>query len=468
MGVKSSNLESKLANPVSFEVRVPAEAFTTGNPVIPEAAAMRVARLADYDRLFNGAFDTFLEARDLVVRVNTFRKSAVWLADELMATPPELDVEQGEHLTTPRFRESLLEALHNVLVDYNRFGTGMLRVQPAAEGRWECAAPLPLTWYPISETAQAFVTPRDGAIEVVIDNGGGRIETYFFAQDEEKFGQLIPSADGLPPQAQVGTEEAWGVLADSSVGRTSVFIPITRRPVTGDWGLSLYADVWSLIFEAMRRLSQMSTGLGIFGDLKYTLERDGSGFDYGQAKEGYDNSLGQGSSEQRSRNELDQRIFLDKVSNREHVVLEPPKGYSKVSTLQPEIDFFPHVGQYQLVREEIFSAINIPPALYGLTSGRDTPSGKALDKEFKVTAAVVKSARETAIKAIRKALIVGAIVAGHGRSEVEAYADRIVITWPNDFDSSTLETEGGDMVSIDEPDEEENDLLVFGDEEDDA
>ena len=118
-----------------------------------------------------------------------------------------------------------------------------------------------------------------------------------------------------------------------------------------------------------------------------------------------------------------------------------------------------------MVREEIFSAINIPPALYGLTSGRDTPSGKALDKEFKVTAAVVKSARETAIKSIRKALIVGAIVAGHGRSEVEAYADRIVITWPNDFDSSTLETEGGDMVSIDEPDEEDE-LLVFGPEGD--
>ena len=177
-GVLSSNLESKLANPVNFEVRVPAEAFTTGNPVIPEAAAMRVARLADYDRLFNGAFDTFLEARDLVVRVNTFRKAAVWLADELMATPPELDVAEGEHLTTPRFRESLLEALHNVLVDYNRFGTGMLRVQPTAGGRWECAAPLPLAWYPISETAQAFVTPRDGVFEVVIDNGGGRIETY--------------------------------------------------------------------------------------------------------------------------------------------------------------------------------------------------------------------------------------------------------------------------------------------------
>ena len=125
------------------------------------------------------------------------------------------------------------------------------------------------------------------------------------------------------------------------------------------------------------------------------------------------------------------------------------------------------MGQYQLVREEIFSAINIPPALYGLTSGRDTPSGRALDKEFKVTAAVVKSARETAIKAIRKALIVGSIVAGYGRSEVEAYADRIVITWPNDFDSSTLETEGGDMVSIDEPDEDD-DPLMFVDEDDDA
>ena len=312
-GIDPANLESKLAHPVNFEVRVPATAFTTGSPIIPEAVAGRVARLADYDRLFNGAFDSFLEARDLVVRVNHFRKSAVWLADELMATPPELDVKEGDHLTTPRFRESLLEALHNVLVDYNRFGTGMLRVQPTAGGRWECAAPLPLAWYPINETSQAFVTPRDGALEVVIDNGGGNIETYFFAQDEDKFGQPIPSADGLPPPARVGTEEAWGVLADSSVGRTSVFIPITRRPVTGDWGLSLYADVWSLIFESMRRLSQMSTGLGIFGDLKYTLERDGTGYGIGEAREGFDNSLGAGSSEQRSRNELEQRIFIDKL-----------------------------------------------------------------------------------------------------------------------------------------------------------
>ena len=105
------------------------------------------------------------------------------------------------------------------------------------------------------------------------------------------------------------------------------------------------------------------------------------------------------------------------------------------------------------MQEEIAVAISIPPPLLGRPSARPAASGKALDKEYKVTAAVVKAAHETAIKAVRKALIVGAIVAERSATEVASYAERIVITWPNDFDSSSIEVRDGDMEGV-EPGED--------------
>ena len=329
--VSGGNLGSALASPVDYEVRVPSSAFAEGNTIIPEAAAARVARLNDFEKLFSGRFDDFLDARDVVVRVNMFRKSAVWLADELMSNPPEIEVAEGEHLTTPRFRESLLDNLHNVLVDYNRFGAGLFHIRLAAGGRWECVAPLPMSWYPISDSATAFVSNLgDGNLQVVIDNGGGQVDTRFFVRDEDKFGVEIPAADGQTPEAQIGNELSWGVLADSSVGRTSLFIPVRRRPVTGDWGLSLYADAWSLIFESMRRLSQMSSGLESFGDLKYTLERAPDGYSVDKARQGFEQSL--------DGKTVRGRIARATAKPRVHRPVDQPRAYRPRPTawLQPD------------------------------------------------------------------------------------------------------------------------------------
>ena len=238
--IANANKDARLAVPVDYEARPLASAFTAGNPIVPRSVRNRVDRLNDYQKLFNGEFSDFLGQEDLRVRLNPFRKAAVWLADELLSRPPEIVVPEGyEQPTSPRFRESLLRSIHSLVVDYNRFGIGLLEVRQAGDGRWECTAPMPIYWHPLSDSSQAFVRRVQGADEdgnaidiweVTLDYGNGLQEVVFFANDGNDFGQPIESL-----QVQLGMAESWGVLAQASLGRTSPFITGGAPP--GVWRL---------------------------------------------------------------------------------------------------------------------------------------------------------------------------------------------------------------------------------------
>ena len=246
---------------------------------------------------------------------------------------------------------------------------------------------------------------------------------------------------------------------------------MARRPESGDWGLSLFADVWSVIFENMRGLSQMSRLMRTFGNMKYTLERAGDSPSYRDVSQGFENTLagteGAGAPGRRDggRRELERRVLTDDLTNEALDVFEPPPGYKAIDTLKANIDIMPHLALFQMGREEMFSGLTIPPDLFGLTTARATPSGRALELEYKPTASMVKAARQTVINAVRRALLVGAICEGRAAADVQEYAENIEIVWPNDFDQTSLVISDGDMEEADDEELEPEDGVPFPPEE---
>lgn len=464
--VKTANKYAELALPVDFEVLVSEDDFESGKPVIPKAAQPRITRLLRYDALYEGRFEEFLGFDDLILRFNHFRSGAVWFADQMMSMPPE--IEHDDHLTTPRFRESLLDAMHTLLVDYFRFGVGLLHLVDGSDDEdaimLEAVAPGPIYWYPINETTQALVVKHGDTYEVTIDRGGGDIEVRNFKADAEKFGEAL---EGAETEAS-DTGDAWSVLAESSVGRTGTLIPVQRRPSTGDWGLSLYADAWSPIFELMRRGSQVSTMQTDFGDLKFIFKDAADGGLVG-ARSAWPGAAGgdDGDKRQGGRRELELVNITDALTNRSYKGFMPPAGL-EAEVLRTDVDAMQFITWLHFVREESFVQLKIAPALLGYTMGRTPMSGVALREENRVTAAQVDSAKEAAIKAIRKALITAAIIEGYTAAEVQAYADTLIIRWQTMFDDGELVSEEGDMTGESADDPQELDAPEIDDTGDDA
>ncbi|MCY4128068.1 MAG: hypothetical protein OXG15_02370, partial [Gammaproteobacteria bacterium] len=173
--------------PIDYEVLVDPADWAAGRPVIPEVALPRVRQLELFSMLYDGDYREFLE--NCSVTMNFHRLTAVFLADTLMAVPPTITYEgeqiageEGrESVLTVRFLESLLQALHHVIVDMARYGTGIFRIEDVALPT--VTAPQPIAFYPLIDGGAAFVSRGLANWEVVQDYGE-TIEYDFYNTDE--------------------------------------------------------------------------------------------------------------------------------------------------------------------------------------------------------------------------------------------------------------------------------------------
>ena len=165
-----------LKGSVDLEVRVPLSYWQAGADFTPKDTEGRVQRLLDYRALYDGDFERFLPERDYDVMVNIFRRQAVTLTNFFMARPPEFEYE-GEHPNSTRFRATLLEALHSTIIDFARFGTGLLQVREGHWG-WEACAPQPVYWYPANDLEQVLVQRNGSEVSLFIDRGNGEFESH--------------------------------------------------------------------------------------------------------------------------------------------------------------------------------------------------------------------------------------------------------------------------------------------------
>ena len=423
---------------IDFEFRPPLESWTVGASIVPKGAEERVDRLLVYQDWYHGRFSPYIEREsDRLVVNNLFRRIAVFLADFLMARAPV--IEHGiEAPVSARFVESLMEAMYSVMLDYQRFGVGLMQVSEGAMG-WQVDSPQPTYWFPIDDTVQVlldFVSEGGVAyVDVLYDFGaGGMIEERYTIESDK----LSALADN-PTEVMYGTPEDWDTLARSSYGRLGTTVSTARRPRTGDWGLSAFEDIASLIFENTRGNSQISRILSQFANPKYKpVRRAGNAGMPG----GIQRANLQPGNQPTSAGKIEITRWFDRDLDQDAYVIEPPPGYDDIEYLLFTGSLRDHQMQRQLTNEDIFLQSSIPAALWGLGTDGPTPSGVALSRQYVPTSVYIQDAQESLIKEIRKVLLIGALVEGLSGAALEDYANSIRITWDNMFDESTLVMEG--------------------------
>ena len=421
---------------VDFEVRPPLESWAAGALLIPREAKPRVDRLLRYQDWYEGFFRPYMpRATDRIVKNNLFRRIAVFLADFLKSRAPEID-HAGDPPVSARFVESMQESLYNVMLDYARYGVGLFQLQLKEYG-WEVDSPQPIYWFPIDDMTQVLLQMSSMAgesfVDVTFDFGvGGTVEERY-SLDNDRLGDLVDD----PTPLEFGTELDWEMLAASSYGRLGTIVSTARRPTTGDWGLSAFADVFSLIFESNRSLSQTSRILTYFGNPKLKFKRSNTST---QPMVQQRINLNPGNQSTAAR-KVEITRFHDRDLDQDSTIIEPPAGYDDVEFLTFTGSLRDHQMQSQLIDEHIFMQSSIPAALWGIQSG-SPPAGVALSRQYVPTSVYIQDAQESLIKAIRKVLLIGALAAGTSTAELARYADNMLITWPNIFDDSVLHMQG--------------------------
>ena len=429
-----------MLKPTDYEVLVPDNSWRRGEHIIPEGARDRVRQLELWSMLYEGDYSYFLEHYE--VTMNFHRLTAVFLADTLMSRPPEFEY-AGELPVTPQFLESMLDAMHCVIVDMARYGVGLFNIVGDQENGYFVEAPQPVYWFPLERRGTAFVRKiGKDFIEVSYDYGLGQvnIDTFETAQNAEMLGNLVDQT-----VLEVGDPAAWFAAEDQSTGRVSTFINVPRRPATGDWGTGLYPDITPLAVEFNRRMTQNSEILNEHGNPKILL-----------IPEQNNNVVGQMADPDNRGETLRFKTFTNELNNqRKEVVITLPKGFQDARYLEWRGSLRDHIMASHLIQEQLFAATYIPAALYGLGTERPNPSGVALSKQYLRTSIYVQNSQETLIKAIRKVMIVGALMNGLGADEVTRFAEGLEITWPNIFDEDDLTIQDGEEETEDDGNEEE-------------
>ena len=423
---------------IDFEYRPPLDSWKTDSPIVPKGAKARVDRLLVYQDWYHGKFSPYIQrANDRLVVNNLFRRIAVFLADFLMARSPVIE-HGGEAPVSARFVESLMEAMYSVMLDYQRFGVGLMQVTEGDNG-WQVDSPQPVYWFPIDDSVQVLIDPfsegGESYVDVLYDFGAGGIITERYKTERDNLGAM---ADDMV-QVTYGDAGDWQRLAESSYGRLGTIVATARRPRTGDWGLGAFEDIASLIFENTRGNSQISRVLSQFTNPKYKPIRRGAGTGLPDVVQRANLQPGNQATAQ---GKVDVTRWYDRDLDQDSYIIEPPPGYDDIEFLLFTGSLRDHQMQRQLINEDIFLQSSIPPALWGMGTAGPTPSGVALSRQYVPTSVYIQDAQESLIKEIRKVLLVGALVNGLSGSALSDYANNIRITWENMFDESTLILEG--------------------------
>ena len=462
----------QLASDINYEIEIPLDYWKQHASIVPDDVNRRVNQLKHFLKLYQGDYSDY-DADGFPVTVNMHRLSANVMADTLAAfppvfkmsgggrpeTPPEspdglpappeqpeesnpLESDGDELEMSPRFMQTLQDALYCAIVDHIRFGCGLLMVQGGEYGA-EVVAPQPIYWYPADRGADVLAVKKPKEIELYINEPPGVLvyERWSNVDDDAQstrgdgsLGRLLSSE-----MEMLGDEAGWNVVQEYSTGRATPLINIPRRPATGDWGRSLYLDITSLTMELNRRLGQNSSILTEHGWPREVLLPNTEE----QLNRSYD-ALIDGASEGKS----EQQIDIDWVTQqtrlgrwRKSTVGVLSSRWRDVKYLQWTGRLNDHFNQIDEIKMQLYVQSHVPPALYGDGMTNFPAAGVALEKQYIRLHLYVMQLQATFINALRKAVLIGAMYEGAGESELRRMAEGLVIEWPNIFDEGDQQNE---------------------------
>ena len=455
----------QLASDINYEIEIPLDYWKQHASIIPDDVNRRVNQLKHFLKLYQGDYSDY-DSDGFPVTVNMHRLSANVMADTLAAfppvfkmsgtgtpatppeapdalpAPPEPSEADDELEMSPRFMQTLQDALYCAIVDHIRFGCGLLMVQGGDYGA-EVVAPQPIYWYPADRGADVLAVKKPKEIELYINEPPGVLvyERWSNVDDDTQstsgagsLGRLLGSE-----METLGDEAGWDVVQEYSVGRATPLINIPRRPATGDWGRSLYLDITSLTMELNRRLGQNSSILTEHGWPREVLLPNTDE----QLNRSYD-ALIDGADQGKDEREVDidwvtQQIRLGRWRKSTIGVLS--SRYRDIKYLQWTGRLNDHFNQIDEIKMQLYVQSHVPPALYGDGMTNFPAAGVALEKQYIRLHLYVMQLQATFINALRKAVLIGAMYEGKGAGELRALAEGLVIEWPNIFDEGDQRNE---------------------------
>ena len=409
---------------------VPLDYWKEDAILVPSGHANRIRQFDSWRQLYNGEYWRW---GNYEVRQNYHEITANFMADLLMGFPPEFE---GTDELSDRFINSLLDALHCMIVDLIRYGTGIMHVIPTLRGP-EVVNADPTRFFPASQDFAVYVQPMGDVINVYISGSDGTYVAETYANTNNgKLGALI-SVDDL----SMGSIEDWDLIYEKYTGRVGNLVTVGRRPIIGDWGRSLYPSITNLALENSRgTVDNRDTLIEMLKPLILWLS-DGDTYSYGDS-------------------ELDietRQIWLEKLRNSPSMELPSNVTDGKYLTFAPDMNAsFMHNEE---IEKKLFTATNISAELYGIGVEHQVPSGVALDRQYMRSAIYSRQFQTANINAVSKVLAIGAIASGITGASLSAFIDNLRITWPLVFDrvDEVTDVELGDggveSVSEEAPDE---------------
>ena len=435
---------------VDFETLVPLEYWQNGAQLIPESARARVERLMEYQQVWDGDFRQFLAPNDRRVINNLFRKTATWMADALMATPPQMTVPDGS-LLTPRYIAGLQHCLYHGIIDFIRYGVCLLRISHYGEFGWQCAVPQPLYWYPAAD-GQALVEVTDGGKAAIVtkDYGDG-------SATEQRFDVKQAALAGGGDIVEVGDTNhdpaAWRVVGESLLGRTGLLLGAARNPATGDWGLSAYEDCFSPIMALTRMQSQLDQAVYEHADPKLKLLRPDGQTELSSRQQLHGQT-------KRSSDAIEEYKFKSSLYDRDKVAVAPPPGFKDIQPLKRLEDVSAQISLVQINTEVALAHANVPASLLLLDPRAITPqSGKALALQNLPTAIAISGMHRILSEWLRKGLLIGEYLHGASADQLRTFAEELRIEWTTLWtDFAIIDEGGGELEQVEDltslPDDE--------------
>lgn len=409
----------------NYEVPVGIDTWERGALLAPRHTSGRINQMLGFQRLFVGDYSSYFP--DLTVEMNYHKDVAVFWSSLLMQYPPVLN-ESAQDMVSPRFWQSLVRALEDVIIDMIRFGTGLVQVVDGQYGA-ECLAPKPIYWMPDDEGHSALLEPSPipgGDVTVWLSFADGSWGREVFKREGEQLGERI-EADG----GSWASADEWSRIGEAHLGRVGTLLNTALSPSTGDWGRSLYRDMTSMALEINRQLTQNSQVMVKHGKpRKIAVPQEGS-FISPQITGGAraDDSL------------LDHQTISDSLGEWwDEDLVALPGGIADLHDAYFEGSFDAAQFVIEKSQELLFAVTKIPEVWFKSgESGIIPSSGRALEFQFRPTYVQTQHLQGLLSDTLSKALYAAVLIEGGGESDLDeldglARSEEGLFEWKNVFD----------------------------------
>ena len=395
-----------------YDQYVPLDYWDEGALLTPSNQANRLRQFSAFRQLYDGEYWRW---GNFAVRMNYHEIVANFMADLLMGFPPILD---GIDELPPRFINTLLDALHCLIVDMVRYGTGLLHVMQGHYGP-EVISRDPTNFFPASAGECAFISEGADVIDVYLfSDDGGALHEQYDSESGGKLGRLLSSDD-----LTVGTVDDWAYIGSEFTGRIGALVNVGRRPMIGDWGKSLYPSITNLAFENSRGMTDNSETL--VEHLKPLLLWIAG-----------DKAIGRGArnkpDKEQELKDKSRRDWLERL--RQYPTAELPDGIIDAKYVSWRPDMTGSFIHNEEIEKKLFTATNISAELYGTGVEKRNVSGVALDRQYLRSAIYARGFQTGIIESVKKVAAIGGVHIGLTGSRLAAFVEGISIEWPLVFD----------------------------------